>query len=210
MLNKYFDQTFLINLDKRTDRFESAKIECDRIGLPFLRVSAIDGSVKNFNLIDVSHAEERKILYSNGAAGLNLTVKKILEYSLDENYESVLILEDDVMFHTNFISLVSQWFNEIPHDWELIYFSTRHMKPFEIVTNNIVRISCGMHTHCWAIHRNIFRKCIYFLNKMDAPLDMILARDIQTQGKSYGFTMNLAHQKEGYSDIVGKHVGFKD
>lgn len=210
MLHNFFDQTYLINLDRRPDRLHSAKSECDRIGLPFQRVSAVDGSLENIKLTDELTISNSGVSWNAGAAGLILTVKKILEDSMYQGYESVLILEDDIVFHPDIIQFFQKWLVEIPRDWELIYLSTRHMRPFDIITNNIVRINFGLHTHCWAIHRNIFEPCIDLLKKMDLPLDLMLARDIQTRGKSYGFTMNLAHQTEGYSDIACMQVDFKD
>ena len=72
----YFDITYCINLDKRTDRWEQAQVEFKKIGISVRRVSAIDGSL---------YPEYAGL--KPGANGCRLSHLKVLNMAIKNQYD---------------------------------------------------------------------------------------------------------------------------
>ncbi len=202
MLHNYFDKTFLINLDRRPDRLAIVNNECVKFGVKFERISAIDGSVNNFELIDKNY------YWNNNAASLSMTYLKILLYCKENNINSVLFLEDDVEFDLKLNDRLFDIFIELPKDWELLYFGSNHNKPYIPYSKNLVRCSRTYSTHCVAINSTVYDILIEDLSKLDKPIDCKLADLIQSRGKSYSVFPNIAFQRVGYSDILNQKVDY--
>ncbi|MDZ7833005.1 MAG: glycosyltransferase [Desulfobacterales bacterium] len=155
-LNAFFDNIYVLNLDRRPDRWERAKNSADKFGINLERFTAIDGSkpphadeyqlyarqdyIKvpkaleistNFELYRkypcdmsrVAYLEKRnrsKAIGSPGAWGYLLTMIHILEDALKNEYEQILVLDDDVFFHKDLHSLFAKIIEQVPNDWLII------------------------------------------------------------------------------------------
>lgn len=201
MIDQYFDKTYLINLDRRPDRLRRVAQRCAEAKISFQRISAVDGANCFCELTAAGSGIDPRY-WNTGALGLVLTFRNIIAECIKSKYESVLILEDDVFFHDDFVFLVNQGMPLIPQDWETIYFGALHVEPFQLVNDRIGRIKKAYHTHCWALNQNIFRECMESTARLNGPLDVIIANEIHARGRSYCFSLNLAHQEADYSDIL--------
>lgn len=201
-LHEYFGKTYLINLDRRDDRLESVTKRCSDLGIEFERVSAIDGKKTEINIINPSY------YWSPSAAALSLTFLKILEKCKEENIESVLLMEDDVEFHPEIHKLLNIWMNDIPDNWEMLYFGGNHNSPTTKITENLHRCNRTYTTHCYAIHNSVYDEIIKELKKLDNPIDWKFGHIIHPRGNSYVFRPHLAYQAEDYSDIIDKNVNY--
>lgn len=90
-------RVFVINLDRRVDRLDAISAMLSKVGLPFDRVSAVDG--KELHLSDVARPWIAKWYIGRrlavGAVGCFLSHRKIWREMLDKNIPQALILEDD-------------------------------------------------------------------------------------------------------------------
>lgn len=134
-VNLFFDKVFLINLDKDKERLYKTNLILEKHKINYIKISAIDG--KNpviyrqwyFNLL--KHKNYK--IKSPGAFGYLLTYYYILLEALKQNYKSILILDDDIIFHKNFDNIINNcdYFNLNSSsfcfkEWKLIYFGACH------------------------------------------------------------------------------------
>jgi len=114
-LGDQFERALVINLARRTDRWEqfASSLPADwPFELPE-RFSAVDG-----------HAVGRAASWNSGggAWGCYRSHLAILEKCLSEKVGSVLILEDDAICGEGFANQAEQFILHLPKDWNFIYF----------------------------------------------------------------------------------------
>jgi len=117
-------KNFVINLDRRTDRWSSFLEKTLSIPLVFNRFSAIDGrelvpTRQLFSLFDTNDYKFRK-----GMVGCALThLQLIIQLVNDPEYDMYLIVEDDVDFSPDFYKKYSKLYQELSatDDWGLMY-----------------------------------------------------------------------------------------
>lgn len=129
LLNQFFDKIYVITLQRATDRQQH--IEKELKGLQF---QLFFGKDKNhFEVADLQqqgvynealakkHHRYGKPMPA-GMIGCSWSHKLVYEDVVQQGYQKVLILEDDVVIDKRFISLLPQVLTELPPDWELLYF----------------------------------------------------------------------------------------
>ena len=110
-LNDYFDKIYCINLDKRTDRWKESTDEFKKWDISGVtRYSAVDGSLLNINTNLLT-----------GEIGILKTHIDILNEAIDNEYGSILLIEDDIMFTDEILSL-DKHMSLLPSKWDMIYF----------------------------------------------------------------------------------------
>lgn len=97
----------------------------------------------NFNQINNIYINIYKNIYINklNKNQLNhlVTIKKILEEALENNYDSILILEYDVYFSKNFTELYDKYKNLIKNN-DIIHLGSSQHKWYDIITNDKINI----------------------------------------------------------------------
>jgi glycosyl transferase family 25 len=104
----FIDKIYYINLDKRTDRKELLEKEFDKMQIP-------KDKIERFAAINNTTA---------GMIGCNQSHLEILNLALLNNYENVLILEDDFEFlisREKFYNLLNKFFEKYKDDYEICY-----------------------------------------------------------------------------------------
>ena len=108
MINTIFDKTYLINLDRRTDRLAGITQLTEQFDFEFTRVSAVDGEtlVEGENGVPVFTDDQKTYLrFNKNSYALNLTVINILKEAIKKKYKSILICEDDLRFKENYFDV---------------------------------------------------------------------------------------------------------
>lgn len=192
-----FDKVFCINLDKRTDRLENFNKQVKKYDLgEYERISAIDGS-------QINRLNFTKTL-SSGELGLVLTNLKILQNARIQNYEKILILEDDCIFEDEIIN-VDSYFEKLPRDWDMLYMGGNHnthmgIPPPSIINDKISKLHMTYSTHLIGIKNTVYNKIINLLLEYKNPLDVCYV-SIQKQNSVYSFYPAIAKQLVDYSNI---------
>ena len=86
---EYFEKAFVINLPNRTDRLAHVTAECDRVGIRFER----------FEAICPNHRER---FATSGQYGCFMSHLEIWRAALAAKFTRLLVLEDDVVFSSEF------------------------------------------------------------------------------------------------------------
>lgn len=195
-INEYYDNIFCINLDRRTDRWEECLIEFAKHNLNVKRFSAIDG-VSLFGLPGLT----------KGNIGAIYSHRAVIQYAKDNNFENILILEDDVEFHNDINRIFFEFIQEVPCDWDMLFFGANHSEnniwmsePLIKITDHVYKIIRSYANHCYVVRENVYDKLIEALSRKDKPND-VLVSDIQKEMNCYLFRPHLAWQRPSYSDL---------
>lgn len=174
------DKIYCINLDRRTDRWENCLYQFNKYNLEVERISGVDYP-KNPN------------------AGCSLSHMQILQST---EYNSILILEDDVEFVDNFVEKYIQQYNKVK-DWDIdILYLSSWLPKGEIVEEGINKIYKGFGTHSYIVNRHIYD----FLIEKIKSLKYSLAIDeiynlFLDKINAYVFEPGLTYQNNSVSDI---------
>lgn len=207
MINRYFDKTFLVNLDKRPDRLEKAKKECEKYNIQFERWPAVDGYKEDIQIKPVKGLSPQH--WNKGAAGMVKTIYNIISYAKENNLNSVLIMEDDIEFHPQINEFTSRFIYDLPSDWETFYFGANHNQGVTKVTNNLVKMKGSFALHCHVVRHTIYDEILRLFSDYRMPADVLYSDFIHSRGKSYCFHPNMAYQKADYSDIMSQKVDYQ-
>lgn len=200
MLNEYFDNTYVINLDKRGDRLEECNKAFDSIGATFERVSAVDGSKLD---IVVDNPDNQR--WNKGAYALTLTTIKVLEDAIEKGYESVLIMEDDIGFHPLFDIIAEDTLKRMPDKYDLAFLGYTHTRRPVPHNGNWKKMIAAYSCHAYAVNRHIMKFYLSLLKKLNAPIDFHTNKIIGGRLNSFSTNDKLVHQVDGFSDIAGEH-----
>ena len=126
------------------------------------------------------------------------------------NYDKILILEDDVAIDDNFLSLFSQKVKDLPQDWKLFYLgaSAHTGIPKKKVTDHISQTFESFTTSSYGIHSSIYDTILESEKVADKTIDLFLVKDIQSTHPCYVVTPTIMWQSAGFSDIQQKHLNY--
>lgn len=139
-----FDRCFVLNLDRRPDKWAHVQQQCKRAKLDrFIaggkieRVSGVDGTTLSIDQLAADGVVtamgkqrfqlplEEKLFgmdLTPGALGCALGHRAIWQRVVDENLQRCLILEDDVEWSPKFARLIRERWAAVPDDWGIVYF----------------------------------------------------------------------------------------
>lgn len=194
----YFLPIYYINLDHRNDRKELIEKELNEFKFSFERFPAIKDSF--------------------GILGCGKSHLSLLKYAKENNFERILILEDDFTF------LVSkeEFYNEINQllciefDVCMISYNTKILKDSEYpflkkVIDSQTMSGYIVNQHYYDILIECLEKSCYFLEKtriVQVYACDIAIKELQKKDNWYQTTKRLGKQRESYSDIEKKNVNY--
>ena len=119
--------------------------------------------------------------YIIGATGCKLSHLGIIKDALKNNYENVLIFEDDITFIDNFIVYLNDFINKVSNmNWDMLYLGGNvakvqfsKFKDYLIQTNKINVYKCKNFkcTHAYIINKKLFTKIIKDLETYNSEID---------------------------------------
>jgi GR25 family glycosyltransferase involved in LPS biosynthesis len=198
ILTDFFQKSFCINLDRRLDRWIKVSEEFKKYKFK---------NINRFPGIDGNNLKNNTTLL-NGELGILQTHIELLKKCKEDNIQNILIFEDDVFFSPK-IDKIQYYIQDIPQDWDMIYFGGNHTygQPLELVKNNIYKLNFTVSLHCVALKNTIFDEVLSLLEKKEKQVDNYYT-EIQKRFNCYGIYPNLAFQQKDYSDIQNKIVDY--
>jgi len=176
-IDSYFDKVFYINLDKDTDRNDRMIEQLNKFNISnYKRISAtlineIPDKIywRNFN---VERLTEKYIL---GAIGARNSHFRIMQESLENNYNKILVLEDDIEILTD-PNILLQNNEHILNDWDMIYFGGDEEPHFggQIVL-----------AHAYAVNRKIIEETFAMLPASGMEVDNFYAKILYHMSYNY-------------------------
>lgn len=184
-----YDGAYIINLDRRTDRWRHAIAQVKAAGITAVRYPALDAAC----------------LGIDPATACALSHLGVLNLARAQGMRRVLILEDDVTFAADFRQRAEHV--HIPDDMQWFYLGAHSQ--YEVQVNREVWQTQGaLATHAYIISLDLFDEFAPLLSEPDAVVDQVY-RDRQVgQGRpAYMARPPLATQRPDQSDIQG---GWRD
>jgi GR25 family glycosyltransferase involved in LPS biosynthesis len=201
ILNSHFDEIIIINLKRRLDRW----YECENIlksnGIVATRFEATDGK----SIDNISHLPKGKI----NDIGCTTSHLRVIEYCKSKNLKNALILEDDFEFIEDFFEKYPVFYEQLPDDWDWLYFSGSHLENPSKLSENVYKVSRTLTLHAYAIKENMYDILIDTIKtSLDESYDSsdLSLSGIQKNYNCYIFLPHLIYQRNGYSDIQEKEV----
>lgn len=200
-LNDLSNSIYVINLKEREDRrihiiSELLKINC-----------------KNYNLFEGINGNliPNNSKIKNGAYGLVQTYLKIYEDWKKTENENIIVIEDDCVFVPKFNERLESYMENVPEDWEILYFGGNHNYHMGAKTDQInehcIKLNNTYSAHCVVIKNYVFEELINSLKNNPVEIDVMLA-SLQKKYNSYSPTKKLATQIPSYSDIENMEVDY--
>ena len=200
------DHIYVINLDRRKDRWDDVKKKMKQHKLEIERFPAVDG-----NNIDHPKKNPMKISlkwWNKYALGLVRTLRKVIVDARDKGYEKIIIFEDDIILDKNFNKLLKKYMKLLPEKWDIVQLSGgNHRKPLKYVNDNLFRTKNTLGTYAMLIHSRCFEDFIRIAEWELGPADDML-RLLQKRGNCYMFYPGIVTPKAGFSDIMGKNIDY--
>lgn len=200
-------KAYCINLDRRPDRWE--KVKKQFLPEEIERVSAEDGNEINYGL---------KKPFSNELAGA-ISHLKVIQKAKLYNLPEVFIIEDDVVFNSDWKELYEKYKKQLPKKWDVVLFGGNHVIKPIIENKNLVKCVRSYALHAYIVKSSAYDTIINYLTKktievqyrgietVSVAADFFMA-DLQSELNWYCFKPHLAWQAEDFSDIQNKKVNY--
>lgn len=198
-INDYFDNVYILNLDRRPDRFENIKNKLDLLNIKFERFSAIDGNNIPDEEYDFSgFIQGRGMLENKYALACLRSHIEIIKDAKFKGYNRILIFEDDVLISKD-INIHLQKLRNIK-DWRLLYLgSSQYNWNVEFIEDFFLsKQSLG--TFAYAIDSSMYDEILN--QSIGKSVDNVLS-DMQNKyyGECYTFYPNICISDVSESDI---------
>jgi glycosyl transferase family 25 len=204
MLNNLTDikHSFFINLDHRSDRRQHVEKQLHSIGITNpMRFSAIK--------------------LQNGAIGCAMSHLKCLEYARHNNWDHVLIVEDDIQFLDPglFITQMNEFLNN-QKEWDVVLLGGNNVPPYRQVDSTCVQVSFCQTTTGYLVKNHYLDVLIHNVrngisnlirdprNHVMYAIDKFWIR-LQRQDKWFLIIPLTVTQREDYSDIERRMTNYK-
>jgi len=214
-----FDRIFVINLNRRQDRWEQFRRMLPS-NWPFSdpeRWTAVDGTAVNI---------PSWYRCTRGSWGCLQSHLGIWREQIKKKWQSVLVLEDDVVFTRDAVAVMLRTMEMVSDDWDQIYFGGQHLDtnehpPEVVVQDSLIRCRYVNRTHAYAIRlpfARVAKKAISGPSKrppIKQQVDYRLGElHMQERYHIYAPWRFCCGQARGYSDVCysrpgslrGKHV----
>ena len=191
-INDFFPHQICINLDKRSDRWSRMRSRFSENGLDLVvRFPAIDGATLTIPASWQSFP---------GAYGCLQSHLAVVKQAREKAQPSVLIFEDDVVLAPELNKTFDRYVDQVPPDWDMLFFGAIHGPPLIKVARNLVRVKHSLSTFAYALKHTIYDEFIEQARKATNVLDES-TRALQRDFNCYCFKPNVAWVEEDYSDV---------
>jgi len=197
---KNFDDiknVFYINLESRVDRKNHIEEELKKVNLNGFRIDAVKIDKANHPIFKYSVVRQ-------GAIGCTLSHIKCLEIALENNYNHIMIFEDDAQFiYPELLKDKINIFLETCKEWDFVFISGNNVGPYEKVNENYIKVVSCQTTGCYIVNGHYIKTLLDNVKESlvkQQPLDAHFF-SLQRIHKWYLITPVLCTQRDDYSDI---------
>ena len=196
---------FYINLDHRTDRKRHMESQLEQIGMT--------GNITRFNAIK----------NANGRIGCSLSHLKCIQLAKEANWESVMILEDDILFllPDELVENANSFFSNKKNKWDVLLLAGNNLPPF---TTNCDGLSIQV-SHCQTTTGYIVKRHYYdtLISNIKEGITKLMKEpehhyyfaidkywlQLQKQDRWMLLIPIIVVQKPDYSDIEKKYTDYQ-
>ncbi|RNF04505.1 glycosyl transferase-like protein [Trypanosoma rangeli] len=204
-----FDACYVLNLDRRRDRWAHVQRQTARAGLEkFLkplakvtRVSGVDGNALDVEALyregvitDLGYTRfllpmEEKLFgmdLTRGAIGCALGHRKVWDMIVAERRACALVLEDDVEFHHKFSRLLGPLWERVPAGWGIVHLGGLDLlatgKPPRPFIDDGIRLAYQGHREltAYVLHHASAKRCLELTTPMTWQVDTHISSNLES------------------------------
>lgn len=199
-----FDAVFLLNLDADKTKLDHSEAMLTRHGIDFIRFAAIDGNDERFDQEWMEYVDRPPILpaerhlgtrliESRGAWGYLKSMEALLAEAQRRGLRRILVLEDDVLLHREFVARFAEAWSELPDNWRLVYLGSA-----QVDRTKITRFSDHLYhpgamangSYAVAIDSSVFGQALAAAGRFDWPFDAGALREIDASYPTQVFAVD--------------------
>jgi GR25 family glycosyltransferase involved in LPS biosynthesis len=200
-INSYFDNIYVLNLNRRPDRWEKIEKKLNDIGIKYERFSAIDG---NYLIIDNDFSNFRPgtgMIENKYAYACLLSHIEIVKDAKEKGYKRILIFEDDVLISKD-IKVHLQKLRKIK-DWKLLYLGASQYRWNLDFIEDFYYSKNSLGTFAYAIDESVYNDILQIGNTKS--IDNYLAEiQLKYYGNCFTFYPNICISDVSESEIREK------
>ena len=194
------NHVYYINLESRVDRKQHVEEQLSKIGLQATRFNAIK--------------------LKDGAVGCSISHLKCLEMAKQNNWEHIMIVEDDILFlNPELFKNQMNKFLKNHSNFDVVLIAGNNMPPYQKIDDSCVKVCRCQTTTGYIVQRHYYDTLIDNIREgvrklMSNPaLHVQYAIDkywfkLQEKGNWYLITPLTVTQREDYSDIEKRHTNY--
>jgi GR25 family glycosyltransferase involved in LPS biosynthesis len=194
------NNVFYINLEARVDRKQHVEEQLSKIGLQSSRFNAIK--------------------LKDGAVGCSISHLKCLEMARRNNWDHIMIVEDDILFlNPELFKNQLNKFLKNHKTFDVLLIAGNNMPPYQKIDDSCVKVYRCQTTTGYIVHRHYYDTLINNIREgvrklMNNPaLQVQYAIDkywfkLQEKDNWYLITPLTVTQREDYSDIEKRHTNY--
>ncbi len=166
----------------------------------------ITKQLEKFNLLEYTTFINAIYRPDKPSFGCTLSHHLIYEDMKKNNYDAIMILEDDCELEEFPFNIT----DPVPSDWQILYPGYLVLDTLSFRENNsFLRLVDARSSHCYIIKKDILNYLIKMTKTEDIPLDARLICPMQRAVPTYGFYPIKAYQKKHISVIGGDCVNWR-
>tara|TARA_R110000824_G_scaffold185608_7_gene366598 strand:- start:2070 stop:2717 length:648 start_codon:yes stop_codon:yes gene_type:complete len=203
-INEVCDAVYCINLDRRPDRWEQFKNLWDGLGIDIQRFPAVDA--RNLTYEEGTYRDNDEF-HNKSSIGCALSHVQVMERSVYSGHKEILVLEDDAQPCKNFKEKFSEFYSQLPEDYNFCYLGGTNMAPPEKITENVGRSMDTKSTVAYLVKVPYAEQIASFVKGhfKQLAVDELFGK-LQRDNVLHIFNPRLIHQFESYSDIIEEDV----
>ena len=205
--------TWLINLDRDTERRAAMEAQLSALGLPFKRFAAVYGKDHRETLLknadEAAYARNMGSTLLPGKLGVFASHTSVWKAFLETDHKVALILEDDVVFHDDFLESLDVALAGSAH-WDTVRFNCIRAK-LPIMQGQLGRYTLNAYlgpftgNATYLIHRGTAEKLLTSIWPQTRALDHELNRFFKHDFRQMGLEPFSTHVDDGnVSSITGE------
>lgn len=194
MIKDFFNKAFYINRRDRVDRKKNFEEQ-------LLKVNLLDW-VERYEAVHADDViESEKPSKSEIACGSSH--RNIVEIACQNNFDNVLIFEDDACFLDNFHEVCNKSLEKLKKiEWDLFYFSCRLFDKPNLIDENLIKVGNCYCTHAYAINKTAYEKYLEY-NPTKSAVDVFLLYGKFKKYGAYPLSVSVYGSK---SDIINGYA----
>lgn len=214
-----FSQVLVINLDRRSDRWDLISAHLRDQGLKrFERISGVDGHLESPDLCSrvqrlESQPKDKVTLRQHGVVGClkgHLKALRVASTILKSEEDQLLVLEDDTFFIEAAAPMLEAGLRQLPKSWDVFMLGAVYQTAPGMISgcSKVVRVWNASATHAYVVNKRSCSLIIHHIERMlessvIIPIDELFM-SLQSEYQFYALNPLIAGQRSGdWSDIEG-------
>ena len=205
-----FNKCYYINLDRSVDRKNYMEKTLPKQGIQAERISAVDGNTIHEIIPNPYNFPD--IFWNKYTLGLARTIKNIIINAIEKDIETIMIIEDDVVFEENFNQCLKDCCEQLPDDWGVVQLAVGSFKrenAVNYINRNVVQIEGTCGTFGMLINKRFYHLIINAIEQLHMPIDDVFICIQRQYKKSFAFYPGLIKPLDGIkSTVTGQECNY--